>query len=179
MEDDHLIGNDETFLYYEDGFIDSPQIIEKLLEIKSSDDFGTNFTIPWGEKLIPDGVGEVRVWDVVNTSIRSYLCYRIAELFPKVRTNNYNFNFQVTEWQEGSFIPWHYDIKYLCSLTCYLECNAEHGGEFLCRTFEDQSLGMMFEPKPNRVVLLKGLEHSVTKIHKGTRTTLQIWGNKV
>ena len=179
MENDKLIEDNETFLYYEDGLIDSPQIIEKLLQIKSSNNYSTNLSKPWPENLIPEGVGEVKIWDVEDTSILSYLCYRIAEVFPKVRTNNYNFNFQVTEWQEGAFIPWHCDAPHLCALTCYLENKTEHGGDFLCRPFEDQSLGMFVEAKVNRVIFLKGVEHSVTKIHKGTRTTLQIWGEKI
>jgi len=179
MESDKLIDDDETFLYYEDGLIDSHQIIEKLVEIKNSDDYETNISKPWPDNLIPDGVGEVKIWDVVDTSVLSYLCYRIAEVFPKVRTNYYNFHFQVTEWQENAFIPWHCDAPHLCALTCYLEDKTEYGGEFLCKPFEDQTLGMMLESKANRVVFLKGVEHSVAKIHKGTRTTLQIWGSKI
>jgi len=178
MENDKLIDDGETFLYYEDGLIDSPQIVEKLLELKNSDNYSTNITMPWQHGLIPDGVGEVKIWNVIDASILSYLCYRIAEVFPKVRTNNYNFDFQVTEWQDGAFIPWHEDDHKLCALTCYLENNTQYGGEFLCKPFEDQSLGMMLEPKINRVVFLKGVLHSVAKIHKGTRTTLQVWGRK-
>ena len=178
MENDKLIDDDETFLYYKDGLIDSPQIIEKLLEVKNSRDYRTNIS-SWDDYLIPEGVGEVKIWSITDPDICSYLCRRIAIFFPKVRTNNYNFYFQVTEWQDGSFIPWHKDKSKLCALTCYLENSTEHGGEFLCKPFEDQTLGMVLEPIPNRVVFLKGVAHSVAKIHKGTRTTLQVWGKKI
>lgn len=178
METKNLISDDETFIYYEDGLIDSPQIIEKLLDIKNNDQYTTNINLPWPDGLIPEGVGEVKIWEVLDTSICSYLCYRIAEVFPKVRTNDFNFNFQVTEWQEGAFIPWHCDGPHLCALTCYLENKTEHGGELMCKPFSDQTLGMFLEPKPNRTIFLKGVEHCVTKIHKGTRTTLQVWGEK-
>jgi hypothetical protein len=179
MDTENLISDSETFLYYEDGLIDSPQIIEKLLDIKKSNNYSTNLTKPWPDGLIPEGVGEVKIWEVLDTSICSYFCYRIAEVFPKTRTNEYGFGFQVTEWQPGSFIPWHCDSPHLCALTCYLEDKTEYGGEFLCKPFEDQSLGMQLDCVPNRAVFLKGVKHCVTKIHKGTRTTLQVWGTKL
>ena len=174
-----MIDNDETFLYYEDDLIDSPQMIEKLLQIKSNNNYSTNISKPWQDNLIPDGVGKVKIWEVKDPSICSYLCYRIATVFPKVRTNNYNFSFLIYEWQEGSFIPWHNDAGHLCALTCYLENKTEHGGEFLCKPFDDQTLGLCLDVKVNRVVFLKNVKHSVAKIHKGTRTSLQIWGEKI
>lgn len=177
-----MIYDDEKFIYYQDGFIDSPQIVEKLLEVKKREEFITNISGPWPDRLIPDGVGEVKIWklkNTIDTPILSYLCYRIAEVFPKTRNRGYDFEFQITEWQDNSFIPWHTDDNKLCALTCYLENKTDHGGDFLCKPYEDQSIGMIIEPKINRVIFLKDISHSVSKIHKGTRTTLQIWGNKI
>lgn len=178
VKQENLILENEKFIYHKDGLIDSPQIIEKLLNIKKSKEFTTNINNPWPDHLIPEGVGEVKIWDVLDITICSYLCCRIAELFPKVRTNNYIFDFQVTEWQDGAFIPWHRDSHHLCALTCYLEDNTKYGGEFLCKPFDDQTIGMFLEPKPNRTIFIKNIQHCVTKIHKGTRTTLQVWGNE-
>lgn len=168
--------NDKTFIYYKEDFIDSPKIIEKLLEYKKTDNYTTNHNSWEDRNLVPDGVGVIKRWRVCDTEMLDYLCLRLAYFFEETRTSSYKFDFEITEWNTGSFLPFHDDNGYVCAATCYLEDTTNYGGEFLCKPFEDQSLGMFLEPKINRVVFLKGVEHAVTKIHNGTRTTLQMWG---
>lgn len=173
-----LIQETETFIYYKEGLIDTPSILQKILDIKKREPDRTNISSPWEDRLIPKGVGEVKIWELSDANLCDYLCKRLAEVFDKVRSSDYILDFQVTEWQDGSFIPWHSDDPYLCAFTCYLENKTVFGGDFLCKPFEDQTLGMLVEPIVNRVLMVKGVPHCVTKIHGGTRTTLQVWGKE-
>lgn len=177
-----MIENNETFVYYQDDIIDSPEILQKLLDIKQTKHHTTNLTLPWESHLIPDGVGEVKIWVLdskEHDEILSYLCTRVAKVFEQLRSNKYTFQFQIAEWQPGSFITWHTDVNHLCAVTCYLDNNTEFGGEIMVKPFEDQSMGVFLEPKVNRGVLIKGVYHCVSKIHRGTRTSLQIWASEL
>lgn len=163
------------FFYYQDNFIDSEDIFNSLLEYTKTEPKGTNLTIPWPERLIPDGVGEVRMWRVDDDDINDYLCFRLASVFEILRDNTLDFTFTVTEWTDNSFIPFHNDKHKWCAVTCYLKNDCDYGGEFLLKPYDDPTIGMFLDPIPNRALLIRLIDHSVSKIHHGKRVTLQCW----
>ena len=167
---------DEGFIYINDNFLDSPQVISEIISLKDASKYSTNLE-RWQDNLKPEGVGLVKIWDIDDPILGEYLLQRMSLAFPNLSQSKYEFAFQLFEWNRDSFIPWHDDGIHSCAMTCYLESNCDHGGELMAKIYVDTTTGYFIEPIPNRAVLLRKVKHCVSKIHKGTRTTLQAWGS--
>lgn len=180
QEENKYVTDEETFVHLVDGFIDSEQMLNILLSVKE-EEYTTNINRPWPEQLIPDGVGEVRVWELGDEkyqSIRSYLVSRMCLSFPRMLEEAYDLNMQVTEWQPGAYIPFHQDDHVDFAATCYLENDSE-GGYFLFRNLESPTQGTFIDPIQNRMVYIKNTAHAVTPVISGKRTTLQVWAKSI
>lgn len=85
--------------------------------------------------------------------------------------------FQVTIWNQGSFLNKHYDTHYKCGGTLYLNSWEESWGGLLQYSIGDDFLNIC--PEKNLFVFNNcNLEHQVTVIDKDCpqkRKTIQVW----
>lgn len=176
-----LITDYGSYIEYQDGFIDDPEMYQKLLAVRDLPVHYTNKD-QWSDHLTYDDFAKgVRIWDgerALDKEVHDYVCLRAATCFPLIRSNEYLLEIMFHDWDAGSYIAWHDDGHKDFALTCYLDSKDCDGGMFLVKEHRINTYGSFIEPIENRCLLIRNMFHCVTPVITGRRFSMQIWGTK-